>query len=350
MAHLEPVEVGGVTVSRATLHNQDEIDRKDVRIGDTVLVQRAGDVIPEVVQVITAKRPRGTKPYRLPSECPACGHAVYRPEDEVVARCVNAACPAQVQGRIEHFASKGALDIDGLGTKIIARLLATGKVHTFADLYSLAYDDLAALEIERTVHTKEGTLQKQVALGDKVATKLQAAIAASRQTTFARFVYGLGIRNVGDHLAKVLERAFGGDLDALLAAEPGELEAIDEVGPIVAEGLVRFGADKANRRIIDALLEAGVQWERTDPVTTQSLPLAGKRFVFTGTLESMSRDEAKELVEALGGRVAGSVSKRTDYLVTGSGAGSKAAKAEALGVEVISEGAFREMVASGPPR
>ena len=344
VAHLEPVEVGGVTVSRATLHNQDEIDRKDVRIGDTVLVQRAGDVIPEVVQVITAKRPRGTKPYRLPEECPACGHALYRPEDEVVTRCINAACPAQVQGRIEHFASKGALDIDGLGTKIIARLLATGQVHTVADLYSLAYDDLAALEIERTVHTKEGTLQKQVPLGDKVASKLQAAIAASRRTTFARFLYGLGIRNVGEHLAKVLERAFGGDLQALLAAKPEELQAIDEVGPIVAEGLVRFAADEANRGLIDALLEAGLRWDRTEPAVTGPLPLAGKRFVFTGTLETMSRAEAQSAVEALGGRVSSGVSKKTDYLVAGTGAGTKAAKAEALGVAVIEEEAFRDIL------
>ncbi|UCH10869.1 MAG: NAD-dependent DNA ligase LigA, partial [Fidelibacterota bacterium] len=209
VAHLRPVNVGGVTVSRATLHNQDEIDRKDVRIGDTVLVQRAGDVIPEVVQVIAEKRPRGTQRYQLPASCPVCGHAVYRPADEAVARCVNLDCPAQVQGRFQHFISKGAMDIDGLGYRIVEELIRAGKVKSVVDIYRLSHDDLAALEIERTVHLKdEGPTQKMVALGDKVAAKLMGAIEASKETTFARLVYALGIRNVGEHLARVLERAF----------------------------------------------------------------------------------------------------------------------------------------------
>ena len=344
VAHLRPVEVGGVTVSRATLHNQDEIDRKDIRIGDTVWVQRAGDVIPEVVQVVASKRPASAKPYRLPDKCPACGHKVYRPEDEAVARCVNAACPAQVQGRVEHFVSKGAMDIDGLGRRIVEELLATGRLKTAADIYSLTYDDLATLEIERTVRSKEeGEVKKQVALGDKVATKLLAAIDASRQTTFARLVYGLGIRNVGEQTAKVLSRALGANMGRLLSATREQLEAIDEVGPIVADAIVCFGADEANIKLIAELLAAGVAWD-PEGVNKVAGPLAGETFVFTGTLVTMTRGEAQERVERLGGRVASSVSKKTAYLVAGPGAGSKQAKAESLGVKVISEEEFRERV------
>jgi len=344
VAQLAPVDIGGVTVSRASLHNQDEIDRKDIRISDTVIIQRAGDVIPEVVQVVMAKRPKDAQPYKLPENCPACGHDVYRDEDEAIARCINAVCPAQVQGRIEHFASKTALDIDGLGTKIIAQLLETGRIKTVAELYRLTHDDLATLEIDRTVQKKAGPEQKQVPLGDKIATKLLAAIEASRQTTFARLIYGLGIRNVGEHLAKVLERAFGADLGALLAAGEDELLAIDEVGPIVAAGLVHFSADAANRALIKDLLAAGIGWEPADAAKGGPQPFAGLTFVFTGTLKTMTRSEAEELVERLGGRAAATVSKKTDYLVAGPGAGSKQTKAESLGVQVISEAELKEIV------
>ncbi|MCH7574183.1 MAG: NAD-dependent DNA ligase LigA [Candidatus Marinimicrobia bacterium] len=344
VAHLRPVEVGGVIVSRATLHNQDEIDRKDIRVGDTVWVQRAGDVIPEVVRVVTSKRPPSAKPYRLPDKCPACGHKVYRPEDEAVARCVNAACPAQVQGRVEHFVSKGAMDIDGLGRRIVEELLATGRLKTAADIYSLTYDDLATLEIERTVRSKEeGEVKKQVPLGDKVATKLLAAIDASRQTTFARLVYGLGIRNVGEHTAKVLSRALDGNMGRLLSATREQLQAIDEVGPIVADAIVRFGADEANIKLIAELLAAGVVWKR-EAADAGAQALAGLTFVFTGSLETMTRAEAQSMVERLGARAASSVSKKTAYLVAGPGAGSKRAKAESLGVKVISEAEFRDLV------
>ena len=348
VAHLRPVNVGGVTVSRATLHNQDEIDRKDVRVGDTVLVQRAGEVIPEVVQVITEKRPPHAKPYHLPDTCPACGHEVYRPPDEVVARCLNLACPAQVRGRFEHFISKGAMNIDGLGEKIVERLIASGKIKTVADLYRLTFDDLATLEIERTVgriETEAGQSKKMVALGDKVASKLLAAIDASRQTTFARFIYALGIRNVGEHLSRVLERACQGDLERLLAADAEELEAIHEVGAIVAEGLVRFTGNQSNRAVIRDLLALGVQLEAVEAAV--GADLAGKTFVFTGNLEQMTRREARELVEARGGRAATSISSRTDYVVAGPGAGSKLAKAEELGVAVLSEGEFLELVQTG---
>ncbi len=345
VAHLRPVNVGGVTVSRATLHNQDEIERKDVRVGDTVLVQRAGEVIPEVVKVITEKRPPHAKPYILPGTCPICGHEVYRPPDEVVARCLNLACPAQVRGRFEHFISKGAMNIDGLGEKIVERLIASGKIKTVADLYRLTFDDLAALEIERTVgriEAEAGQSKKMVPLGDKVATKLLAAIDASRQTTFARFIYALGIRNVGEHLSRVLERAYRGDLERLLAADAEELEAIHEVGAIVAEGLVRFTGDQSNRAVIRDLLALGVQFKAPQaPVV--GADLTGKTFVFTGTLEKMSRREARELVESRGGRAVTSISPKTDYVVAGPGAGSKRAKAKELGVQVISEGEFLEL-------
>ncbi len=346
VAHLRPVNVGGVTVSRATLHNQDEIERKDVRVGDTVLVQRAGDVIPEVVKVITEKRPPHAKPYILPGTCPVCGHEVYRPPDEVVARCLNLACPAQVRGRFEHFISKGAMNIDGLGEKIVERLIASEKIKTVADLYRLTFDDLAALEIERTVgrtETEAGQSKKMVPLGDKVATKLLAAIDASRLTTLARFIYALGIRNVGEHLSRVLERAYLGDLEQLLAADAEELEAIHEVGAIVAEGLVRFASDDSNRAVIRDLLALGVQLEAVKAPANGG-DLIGKTFVFTGTLEQITRREARELVESRGGRAATSISPRTDYVVAGPGAGSKRAKAESLGVAVLSEGEFLEMV------
>jgi DNA ligase (NAD+) len=344
VAHLQPVNVGGVTVSRATLHNQDEIDRKDIRIGDTVLIQRAGDVIPEVVKVISEKRPARTKPYRLPSECPVCGHDAYRPPDEVVTRCVNLDCPAQVQGRFQHFVSKGALDIDGLGQKIIERLIATGKVKSVVDIYKLAYDDLVTLETERTVHLKEkGPTRKMVALGDKVATKLIAAIEASKETTFARLIYALGIRNVGEHLARVLERAFQADMERFVRTTQEELENIHEVGPIVADGIVRFIQDESNLAVIRALLNAGVCWEKSNTEYEQNI-LMGKTFVFTGTLERTTRQEAEALVEQMGGRAASSVSSKTSYVVAGPGAGTKLEKARSLGVEVLREDQFLEMV------
>lgn len=345
VAHLRPVNVGGVNVSRATLHNQDEIDRKDVRIGDTVLVQRAGDVIPEVVKVITEQRPRVTEPYRLPTDCPVCGHTLYRPPDEAVTRCVNLACPAQVQGRFEHFVSKGAMDIDGLGERIVERLIDTGKVRSVVDLYRLTYDDLVSLEIERTVHLKDqGPTKKMVALGEKVATKLIAAIEVSKETTLARFIYALGIRNVGEHLAAVLERAFIGNVRRFLNTTREELEDIHEVGPIVADCIVRFIQDRSNVAVIRALLGAGIHLGHPEAAPEEALIFAGQTFVFTGTLERMTRQEAGALVERLGGRAASAVSSKTSYVVAGPGGGSKLEKAKSLGVPVISEGEFLSLV------
>ena len=330
VAHLRPVTVGGVTVSRATLHNQDEINRKDVRIGDTVLIQRAGEVIPEVVKVITAKRPSGARPYRLPATCPVCGHEVYRPPDEAVARCVNLACPAQVQGRFEHFVSKGAMDIDGLGEKLVAQLIVAGKVRSVADIYHLAYDDLVGLE----------------RMGPKSTENLLAAIEASKETSFARLVYALGIRNVGEHLARVLERAFNGSVERLLATTGEELEAIHEVGPIVADGIVRFIRDESNAAVIRAILEAGVHVASPEAAEAAPELLAGRTFVFTGSLERLTRQEAEALVERLGGRAASSVSKKTSYVVAGPGGGTKLEKARQLGVAILSEEEFLELVAS----
>lgn len=327
VAKLKPVQVGGVTVTNATLHNQDEIDRKDVRIGDTVLVQRAGDVIPEVVKVIKEKRPSGAKPYRLPEECPVCGHRVSRPEGEVVARCPNLACPAQVKRRIEHFVSKNALDIDGLGTKLVNQLVETGKVRSVDDIYRLTYEELMSLE----------------RMADKSVRNLLAAIESSKHNTFARFVYALGIRNVGEHLSRVLEAHFQGNLKRFMNTTRGELEAIPEIGPIVAEEIVNFWSDSVNRDVVRNCLELGITLEPVAPrAETQSLK--GKTFVFTGTLERFTRAEARALVEELGGRASGSVSRKTDYVVAGAQAGSKRAKAEALGVPILTEKEFLKLI------
>ena len=327
VAHLKPTNVGGVMVSRATLHNQDEIDRKDVRIGDTVLIQRAGDVIPKVVKVDLDKRPRETGRYVLPSRCPVCGGEVARPAGEAVARCQNVACPAQLKGRIAHFASKRAMDIEGLGTKLIDQLVDTGLLLSFADIYTLKKEDVASLE----------------RMADKSAQNLMDAIETRRKTTLARFLYGMGIRNVGEHLAQVLARRFQ-TLDSLMEADFDHLEIIDEVGPIVAESVVRFFESNENRRVIEQCLDGGV--ELTVPEKEEQVPrlLANKTLVFTGALEKVTRHEAQDLVEKLGGHAAGSVSKKTDYVVAGPGARSKLKRAQELGIPILSEEEFLRMV------
>ncbi len=326
VAKLEPVNVGGVVVTNATLHNQDEIDRKDVRIGDTVLIQRAGDVIPEVVKVILDKRPKNTEAYQLPHECPACGHEVFRPEGEAVARCQNISCPAQVKGRIEHFVSKSALDIDGFGEKLVDQLVDKKLIRTVDDIFKLTYDDLVNLE----------------RMGDKSAQNILTAIQVAKQTTFARFIYALGIRNVGAHLSKVLEKSYAGDIEKFISASPEGLEAIDEVGPIVAETITSFWSDSTNIDVVKSCLSLGVQLEKVEG--PKSLILTGKTFVFTGSLTQFSRNEAKEMAEAHGGRASGSVSKKTDFVVAGPGAGTKLKKAEDLGIPILSEEEFLEMI------
>ena len=326
VARLEPVNVGGVVVTNATLHNQDEIDRKDVRVGDTVLIQRAGDVIPEVVKVIPAKRPPETKTYQLPTECPSCGQEVSRPEGEVVTRCQNLSCPAQVKGRIEHFVSKGALDIDGFGEKLVDQLVDKKLILTVDDIFKLNFDDLVNLD----------------RMAEKSALNILTAIQDSKQTTFARFVYALGIRNVGAHLSKVLEKAFVGDIEKFMNAAAEELEAIDEVGPIVAETITTFLSNCTNTNVIESCLSLGIRLKKVEK--PKSLLLQGKTFVFTGALTQFSRNEAKEMTEAHGGKVSGSVSKNTDFVVAGPGAGSKLKKATELDIPVLSEAEFFDML------
>lgn len=326
VARLEPVYIAGVTVTNATLHNQDEIDRKDIRIGDTVLIERAGDVIPKVVKVILEKRPPQALRYSIPETCPVCEHPVVRPEGEVVARCQNMSCPAQIKGRIQHFVSKGALDIDGLGEKITDQLVEEGLVSQVHDIFALKKEQLENLE----------------RLGEKSAHNLIDAIEKAKHTTFARFVYALGIRNVGEHLARVLEKSYQADIRAFMDATIKDLENIDEVGPIVAQSITQFWEDPDNRLVVESCLKAGVTFEPFDD--SHNKILEGKTIVFTGSMESFTRSEAKAITERLGGKAAGSVSKNTDIVVAGPGAGSKLKKAEELGVQIITEEEFASMI------
>ncbi len=327
VARLEPVFVGGVTVTNATLHNEDEIRRKDVRIGDTVIVRRAGDVIPEIVAVVLERRPRNARRFVMPRKCPVCGSDVERVEGEVVARCTGGLyCPAQRKERIKHFASRRAMDIEGLGDKLVEQLVERGLVQDIADIYRLDPATLAGLE----------------RMGEKSAANLVAAIERSKSTTLARFLYALGIREVGEATARSLARHFG-DLEPLMKADREALETIPDIGPVVAEHIVNFFRQPHNREVIEKMRRAGVHWPRSRPEDGAGA-LAGKRFVLTGTLEHMTRDQAKERLEALGARVSGSVSGRTDYLVVGANPGSKLARARALGVRILDEDAFLKLL------
>ena len=325
VAHLVPVSVGGVVVSRATLHNQDEIDRKDVRIGDVVLVQRAGDVIPEVVMPIVSRRNGDERCFRMPDVCPSCGAPVARTEGEIALRCVNADCPAQIKERIRHFASKNAFDIDGLGEKLVDQLVTCGLVTSFPDLFALDAAGLAGLD----------------RMAEKSATNLVQALQASKTVAFDRFIFALGIRHVGEHVARILAQHYPG-LEALQAAKHEALEVIDGVGPIVAASVVSFFERQENRRMIERLRDAGVQI-RTERARHETR-LAGMTFVLTGTLSRMPRSETKKLIEAAGGKVTGSVSRKTDYVVAGTSPGSKLDKARQLNVAVIDEVQLWEML------
>jgi DNA ligase (NAD+) len=326
VAKLVPVKVGGVVVSNVTLHNQDEIDRKDIRVGDTVLIQRAGDVIPQVVKIILKKRPANSSPFKMINTCPECDHDIYRPEGEVVARCQNLSCPAQVKRRIEHFVSKNAMDIDGVGEKLIDQLVEKNLVKSVDDLFRLSVDQLSDLE----------------RMAEKSADNTISALNNSKSTTFHRFVHALGIRNVGEHVAKVLEKAFGGNIEDFMKTNVEDLEAIVEVGPIVAETIVKFWADENNVNIVNNCFDLGIVLEPVNNETEQIF--AGKTFVFTGSLESITRKEGKEIIESRGGRAAGSVSAKTDYVVAGKNAGSKLMKAEELGISVLIESEFLDLV------
>lgn len=318
VAHLEPVSVGGVTVSRATLHNEDEIKRKDIRVGDTVLIQRAGDVIPGVVKVITTRRTGVEQPFKMPVACPVCGAKVVRLEQAAVSRCVNANCLAQVKERIKHFASKGAFDIDGAGDKLVSQLVDEGLVKSYADLFTLDKGTIATLE----------------RMGEKSAQNLMDAIVRSKQISLGRFIYAMGIRHVGEHIAHVLARRFK-SLSVLMSAATDELMAVDEIGPQVSESLRAFFENLENQGNIKRMLKAGVTIETREAVTKEAL--SGKAFVLTGTLESMTRLQATDRIEAMGGRVSSSVSRKTTYMVAGKNPGSKLGKAKALGVRILDE-------------
>ena len=326
VARLEPVTVSGVVVTNATLHNQDEIDRKDIQIGDTVLVQRAGDVIPEVVKVILEKRPDEAVAYHLPEQCPVCEHPISRPEGEAVARCQNLSCPAQIKGRISHFVSKGALDIDGFGEKLVNQVVAENLVSSVADIFQLTSEQLANLE----------------RMGPKSAENLVEAIKESKTTTFARFVNGLGIRNVGEHASRVLEKAFNSDIDKLMNADITELTDIHDVGLIMAQSIVDFFRDAGNKWVVERCKQAGVEFMQTSFIS--DIDLSGQVFVFTGSLQKFTRTAAEDLVNRLGGKTSGSVSRKTSFVVAGPGAGSKLAKARDLDVAVLSEDEFLAMV------
>ncbi len=332
VARLEPVFVGGVTVSNVTLHNFDEVQRKDVRVGDTVVVRRAGDVIPELVRVIEARRPAHTEPVTLPRHCPVCHSEVLKPEGEAVARCTGGfTCPAQRQEAIRHFASRLAMDIEGLGDKVVAQLVERGLVRSPADLYGLGAADFEALE----------------RMGEKSAANVLAALERSKQTTLPRLLYALGIREVGEATALALARHFG-DLDALIEAarsHPEQIEQVPDVGPVVAAHVHAFFAAPEHRALIGRLRDAGVTWA---PFTARAadLPLAGQTFVLTGTLAGMTREQAQEALTALGARVSGSVSKKTRYVVAGEAPGSKLEKAQALGIPVLDEAGLRQLLES----
>ncbi len=325
VALLEPVSVGGVTVSRATLHNEDEIKRKDIRQGDTVLIQRAGDVIPEVVKAITAKRSGAECVFHMPARCPVCDSEVLRLEGEAATRCVNANCPAQVKERIKHFASKGAFDIDGLGDKLVGQLVDKGLLRSYADLFFLDKASVAGLE----------------RMAEKSARNLMDAIAGSKQISLGRFFYALGIRHVGEHIAHVLARRFK-TLDALTSATAEALIAIDEIGPRVSQSVRAFLENTENQRNIKRMLEAGVMPRAEEAVANRAL--AGMTFVLTGALESMTRLEARARIEALGGKVSASVSRKTTCVVGGRDPGSKLDKARRLELRILSEAQFIEMV------
>ena len=322
VARLRPVEVGGVTVTNATLHNADEVARKDVRVGDTVFVRRAGDVIPEIVKTVLDARPAESLPFAMPTHCPDCGSEIIRPEGEAVARCSGGLhCRAQRAQALIHFASRKALDIQGLGDKLIEQLVRDDRLHSPADLFALTLEDWAALP----------------RMAEKSAQNILAALEAAKSTTLARFIYALGIREVGNVSAELLARHYR-ELPALMAASEEDLQAIDGIGPVMAQYIRHFFLDDANRAVIAALQAAGIHWPVVEaPVIATDSPLAGKTVVITGTLPTMSRDEAAAHIARLGGKTASAVSKKTDYLLAGDKAGSKREKAHALGVAIIDE-------------
>ncbi|WP_137920150.1 NAD-dependent DNA ligase LigA [Hydrogenophaga sp. 2FB] len=331
VAKLAPVFVGGVTVTNATLHNELEARRKDLRVGDTVIVRRAGDVIPEVVSVLLDKRVGDPPPFTMPSQCPVCGSDAVREEDEADHRCTGGLfCAAQRKEAILHFAHRRAVEVEGLGDKLVEQLVDSGLIKTLPDLYKLGFTTLAGLE----------------RMAEKSAKNIVAALEKSKHTTLPRFLFGLGIRHVGEATAKELARHFG-KLDSVMDASVEALSEVNDVGPVVAQSIHTFFEQPHNREVVEQLRACGLTWEEGEPAERAPQPLAGKTFVLTGTFPTLSRDQAKDLLEAAGAKVAGSVSKKTDYVVAGTEAGSKLEKAQTLGVAVIDEAAMLAMLASG---
>ena len=328
VAHLEPVLLAGTTVARASLHNEDEIKRLDIKIGDTVLIEKSGEIIPQVLQIVPSKRDGSEREFEFPQTCPVCGFDAVRPEGEAVRRCVNPECPAKIKGRIGYFASRKAMDIEGLGDVLINTLVDSGMVKDVADLYSLKLSDISNLERK----------------AEKSASKLIEQIEASKQHGLQRLLYGIDIRHVGERYAKILANNYR-SVDRLAEASVQELDTIPEIGLTVAESVYEWFRNLRNVELIDRLKVAGVKLE-TDSTSTAKLDerFVGKTFVLTGTLESLTRDQASKLIEERGGRVSSSVSKKTDYLLAGSEAGSKLAKAESLAIDVLDEVTFKSML------
>jgi DNA ligase (NAD+) len=329
VAELEPVFVGGTTVARATLHNEDYINELGIREGDTVVVKKGGDVIPKVSGVIREKRPPGTRPYRFGSACPVCGSSIFRPADEANYYCENSECPAQVRGRIEHFAHRGAMDIEGLGEAIVDQLVTLDYVHSYADLYDLRKKSAQLAALERW--------------GEKSTLNLLNAISASTARPFTRVLYALGIRHVGAGVAQLLARQFP-SIDALMSVTKEDLEQISGIGPRIAESVMHFFEDKHNRKLVERLRKAGVQLTDRFAKSTPKTALSEKTFVLTGSLSTLTREEAKERIETLGGKVSSSVSKSTDYVVVGEEAGSKLDRARQLGIKTINEKELLSMI------
>lgn len=327
VALLEPVRVGGVEVSRATLHNWDEVKKKDVRVGDTVIVQRAGDVIPEVVKVIESQRTGQEKEFTMPHQCPVCGSMVERSEGEAIHRCTGMACPAQIKGNLTHFASKGAMDIDGIGDKFLEQMVERGIIEDPADLYFLKKEDL--MKMDR--------------MGDKLAENMLKAIDRSRTPSLASLIFALGIRNVGFHLAGVLAKHFG-SIDNLAQQSVEDLISVHEIGPVVAQSIHNFFHNPRNLRILERLREGGVKFPLDDNEEETGSLLSGKIFVLTGSLDSFTRNEARRTIEELGGRVSSSVSRKTDYVIVGRDPGSKHDQALRLGVKTLDEDGLRELI------
>jgi DNA ligase (NAD+) len=326
VALMEPVNVGGVTVSRATLHNEDEIIKKDIRIGDTVVIQRAGDVIPEVVKVVMSKRTGSEKKFKMPTKCPECNSEVIRPEGEAAYRCINLSCPAQLKEHIRHFASRGGLDIEGLGEKISAQLFDARLVGDPADLYFLTKEKL--LELDRH--------------GEKSAQNLLNSLERSKNPPLNKFIFALGIRNVGEHIAKILAREFG-SIEKLMSATIEELTAVHEIGTEIAANIVQFFSEPKNRLVMEKFRRAGVIPQKAEAAAKDS-SLQGISFVFTGTMESMPRSQAKAIVEAMGASVHSTTTRKTTYVVAGSDPGSKLDKARSLGVTILDEKEFLKLI------